>query len=121
MRIFHQESKHQLLSAELLKSRQSISQVTDKPCPFCQRDFERPYDLQQHIAGHLESIALLSLPNLDDIDENSARGNTNSNSANRNYAESRADDFDHSEPPIIYESDHLGSDSALSTMDKRGL
>lgn len=78
----------QLLSPELLQSQESISQVCDRPCPFCQREYERPIDLQQHIAGHLESTALLSLPNLDSVEEKSEAGQVNSNSANRNYAES---------------------------------
>ena len=118
IRTYHQSSKHHLLSAELLKSRQSVSQVSDRPCPFCQRDFEQAIDLQQHVAGHLESVALLSLPNLYDIDENSAGGKANSNSANRNYAESKADDFDHSEPLAFHENDQLESNSVATEIDK---
>lgn len=118
IRAYHQGSRHQLLSAELLKSRQSVSQVSDRPCPFCQRDFEQPSDLQQHVAGHLESIALLSLPNLYDIDENSAGAKANSNSANRNYAESKADDFDHSEPLAFHENEQVESNPVVTEMDK---
>ena len=42
--------------------------------------------MQPHLAGHLEMIALLSLPNLDDIDNSSEAGKVESNEANRNYA-----------------------------------
>ena len=95
----------QLLSSELLESRESVSQVCDRPCPFCHRKFERPVDLQQHVAGHLEIIALLSLPNLDDANNSSEAGTANSNSANRHLAESRADDFDNTEPLAFPEKD----------------
>ena len=108
----------QLLSSELLKSRESVSQVCDRPCPFCQREFERPVDLQQHIAGHLESIALLALPNLDDINEGSEAGQANSNSADRNNAESRAGDFDRTEPLGFLDNDHSEDLSVATEKDK---
>ena len=108
MKTYHAASMHHLLSSELLQSQESVSQVCDRPCPFCQREYERPIDLQHHVAGHLESTALLSLPNLDKIDENSEAGQANSNSANRNYAESRADDFDRMEPLVFSENDLSG-------------
>ena len=106
MKTYHAASMHHLLSSELLQSQESVSQVCDRPCPFCQREYERPIDLQQHVAGHLESTALLSLPNLDSNAEASEAGQVNSNSANRNYAESRADDFDRMEPLVFLENDH---------------
>ena len=111
-------SMQQLLSSELLKSRESVSQVCDRPCPFCQREFERPIDLQQHIAGHLESIALLSLPNVDDMDENSEAGQVNSNSADRNNAESRAGDFDRTEPLVFIDNGHSEDLSVATETDK---
>ena len=117
MRIYHAASVDQLLSPELLNSRESVSQLGDRPCPFCQRDFERPVDLQEHIAGHLESIALLSLPNLDDIDQNSEPGKANSNSANLNYAESKAGDFDFSEPLLFFENEHSGAIPSMTKTD----
>ena len=108
VKAYHAASKHGLLSDELLNYQESVSQVCDRPCPFCQREFKRPIDLQQHIASHLESTALLSLPNLDNITEDSEARQVNSNSANRNYAESRAGDFDPTEPLIFLENDHTG-------------
>lgn len=118
VRTYHTAAMDQLLSSELLESQKTISQVCDRPCPFCQRDFEQPIDLQRHVAGHLESIALLSLPNLDDIDETSEEGKGNSNSANRNYAESKADDFDYTEPLIFSEDDHSGGTPVVPELDK---
>lgn len=106
VRTCHAASTNQLLSSELLRSQESVSQVCDRPCPFCQREFEQSIGLQQHVACHLESIALLALPNLDDIDENSEAGRANSNSANRNHAESKADDFDRTEPLVFLDNGH---------------
>ena len=118
MKTYHAASMHQLLSSELLQSKESISQVCDRPCPFCQREYERPIDLQQHVAGHLEFTALLSLPNLDSIDEKSEPGQINSNSANRNYAESRADDFDRMEPLVFLENNRSGDIPRITETNK---
>ena len=119
VRTYHTASMDQLLSSELLESQKTISQVCDRPCPFCQCGFEQPIDLQRHVAGHLESIALLALPNLDDMVEVSGAGKVNSNSANRNYAESRADDFDCTEPLIFSEDDHSRDTPVVPELDKK--
>ena len=118
VKTYHPASMHQLLSSELLKSQESVSQVCDRPCPFCEREFERPADLQQHVASHLESIALLSLPNLDDIDEQSEAGKANSNSANRNYADSKAGDFDGTEPLVFLENEHSKGTPVVTEVQK---
>ena len=117
MRTYHAASMHQLLSSEVLNSQESVSQVCDRPCPFCLREFERPIDLQQHVARHLESTALLSLPNLDDNDGSSEERQVNSNTANRKYAESRAGDFDPMEP-LLFLDDHSGDISVGTEIDK---
>ena len=109
---------HHLLSSELLQSQEFVSQLCDRPCPFCQREYGRPIDLQQHIAGHLESTALLSLPNPDNIEEKSDAGQVNSNSANRDYAESRAEDFDRMEPLVFPENDHPGDIPKMTETNK---
>ena len=119
MRKYHAKSVHQMLSSELLKSQESVSQECDRPCPFCQRDFERPHDMQQHLAGHLEIIALLSLPKSDDIDDNSEAGKAESNEANRNYAESKADDFDRSIPLVFRDDDRSEATPLATTTDTK--
>ena len=118
MKTYHAASMHYLLSSELLQSQESVSQVCDRPCPFCQREYERPIDLQHHVAGHLEATALLSLPNLDNVEEGSEAGQVNSNSANRNYAESRVDDFDRMEPLVFSENDHSGDIPKMTSTSK---
>ena len=118
MKTYHAASMHHLLSPELLQSQESVSQVCDRPCPFCQREYERPIDLQHHVAGHLEATALLSLPNLDNVEEGPEAGQVNSNSANRNYAESRADDLDRMEPLHFSENDHSGDMPKMTGTNK---
>lgn len=113
----HTTSMHQLLSSQLLKSQESISQVCDRPCPFCQREFEQPIELQRHIACHLESIALLSLPNIEEIDERSEAGKVNSNSANRNCADSKAGDFDRTEALVFPENYHSTGPPVVTNID----
>lgn len=105
LRSQHTTTQHQLLSSELLSASESISRSCDRPCPFCKRDFEQPSEMQQHVAGHLESVALLSLPRPDEDDASSQGGKMASNSANRNYAESRTGDFDEMEPLMFPEND----------------
>lgn len=106
----HATAKHQLLSPALLTAQESVSQVCDRPCPFCLRDFDQPSEMHQHVAGHLEMVALLALPNLDNVDEDSQASNTNSNSANRNYAHSRTGDFESAELPTFPENDRASED-----------
>ena len=98
----HADSKNSLLSSELLAAQESVSCALDRPCPFCLQDSEDVFEMQRHIAGHLEAVALLSIPNLDD-DNKSAKGN--SNSANSNHAESKAGDFDYTEALIFPENE----------------
>ena len=98
----HADSKLLMLSAELLIAQESVSRALDRPCPFCLREYEDIFEMQQHVAGHLEAVALLSVPNLDE-DKNSAQGN--SNSANSNHAESKAGDFDSTEQLFFPENE----------------
>ena len=98
----HGDSKLLLLSSELLTAQESVSRALDRPCPFCHRDYEDTFEMQQHVASHLEAVALLSVPNLDE-DKRSAKGN--SNSANSNHAESKAGDFDSKEQLFFPEND----------------
>ena len=106
----HATAKHQLLSPALLIAHESVSQVCDRPCPFCLRDFDQPSEMHQHVAGHLEMVALLALPNLDNVDEDSQASNTNSKSANRNYAQSRNGDFESTEPLNFPGNDRASED-----------
>lgn len=115
----HTTTQHQLLSSELLSASESISRSCDRPCPFCKRDLEQPSEMQQHVARHLESVALLSLPWPDEDDANSQGDKTASNSANRNYAESRTGDFDEMEPLMFPENDGEAQRTLRSTEAER--
>lgn len=115
----HTTAQHQLLSSELLTASESISRSCDRPCPFCKRDFEQPSEMQQHVAMHLESVALLSLPRPDEDDASSRGDKMASNSANRNYAESRTGDFDEMEPLMFPENDGEAQRTLRSTEAER--
>ena len=78
----HADSKLLLLSSELLTARESVSRGLDRPCPFCHRYYENKFEMQQHVASHLEAVALVSVPNLDE-DKKSGKGD--SNLANSNH------------------------------------
>ena len=112
----HADSKHLLLSSELLTAQESVSRASDRPCPFCLQDYEDLFEMQQHIASHLETVALLSVPNLDE-DKKATKGN--SNSANSNHAESKAGDFDCTEVLLFPENEGLGHLRSSSGAEKR--
>ena len=112
----HPDSKHVLLSLELLTAQESVSCALDRPCPFCLQDYEDVFEMQQHVASHLEAVALLSVPNLDE-DKKSAKGN--SNSANSNHAESKTGDFDSTEVLLFLENEGPGHLRSSSEAEKR--
>ena len=112
----HANSKHLLLSSELLTAQESVSCLLDRPCPFCLQDYEDVFEMQQHVASHLEAVALLSVPNLDE-DKKSAKGN--SNSANSNHAESKAGGFDSTEVLLFPENEGPGHLRSSSEAEKR--
>ena len=88
------DSKLLLLSSELLTAQESVSRALGRPCPFCNRDYEDTFEIQQHAVSHLEAVALLSVLVLDE-DKKSGEGIPNSDNMNR--AESKAGDFDFTE------------------------
>ena len=116
MEIQHADSKLLLLSPELLTAQKSVSRSLDRPCPFCHRDYEDTFEMQQHVASHLEAVALLFVPNLDE-DRKSAKGI--SNSANSNHAESRAGDFDSTEQLFFPENKASANLRSSSGAEKR--
>ena len=106
------DSKLLLLSSELLTAHESVSRALDRPCPFCHPAYEDTFEMQQHVASHLEAVALLSVPNLDE-DKESAKGN--SNSANSNHVESKAGDFDFTKK--LFFADNESSDELQSSSE----
>ena len=75
--------------------------------------------MQQHVASHLEAVAILSLPNLEDDDKDDHNKRANSYSANKNYAESRANDFDGVDPLKFTENDDTIKDTSTSTESEK--
>ena len=100
----HAERMENLLSPALIEAQKFTLQTIDRPCPFCHAIFEDNTKMQEHVASHLETIALLSLPNLDDLDQDSMVEGVSSNAANRNAAGSRKRDFEDEDPPSFAEN-----------------
>ena len=106
------DSKLLLLSSELLTAQESVSRALDRPCSFCHLEYEDTFEMQQHVASHLEAVALLSVPTLDE-DKETAKGN--SNSASSNHAESKAGDFDFTKK--LFLPDNEGPDELQSSSE----
>ena len=112
----HAGSKLLLLSSELLTAQESVSRALDRPCPICHREYEDTFEMQQHVASHLEAVALLSVPNL----EEDKKSTKDSNSANSNHAESKAGDFDSTEQLFFPENEGPDNLWYSSEAEKRG-
>ncbi|KAL1598048.1 hypothetical protein SLS60_008536 [Paraconiothyrium brasiliense] len=62
VRAVHPDKASILLTPELISFRETTTKNCDRACPVCLKGFTRTLDLQKHLACHLESVALLSLP-----------------------------------------------------------
>ena len=111
----HAERMENLLSPALVEAQKFAMKTIDRPCPFCHAVFEDITKMQEHVASHLETIALLSLPKLDDLDQDSMAEGASSNAANRNAAGSRTGDFVDEDLPSFAENS--GSLLTLSPID----
>ena len=58
----HQQYSSQLLSDEGLRAVESTSLEYERSCPFCAMTLDTGNEIENHIAYHLECIALLTLP-----------------------------------------------------------
>jgi hypothetical protein len=75
---YHLQEEHlheeQLRSSQLLKAGESTSELPDRPCPFCHAELSSAVLLQEHIARHLERIALFALPRSTGLEGESVEG-----------------------------------------------
>ena len=92
----HRDEKDLLLTPELLAAREFTLKRPERPCPLCGKEIDDNATMQSHIAVHLETVALFTLPNIDEDQDESQEANSVSNMANQKFAESRAGDFDSS-------------------------
>ena len=58
----HSTEADSMLTPEIVSARATGSNSSGRPCPFCLAAIPDAGDLQHHIAWHLESVALISLP-----------------------------------------------------------
>lgn len=115
VRSLHPALAEKLLTPELIISRESTTKLCDRECPICLRDFTQTYDMQHHIARHLENIAFLALPPMDDLESTSGHGSLPSDVAekhDRQLALSTAGDFPEARglPPQFPENDDSDSE-----------
>ena len=98
----HADDSNFLLSPESISARERTLRQVNRPCPICRLEFttEKPLALQRHLAGHLEHIALLSLPKDARADEEELEKNMPAEERDsiarrrdRGRAESVAEDF----------------------------
>ncbi len=68
------KGEEELQSFQLLKAGESTSGLPDRPCPFCQVEFATAAALQDHIAFHLERVALFALPRSTGVEDESVEG-----------------------------------------------
>ena len=112
----HATDSNVLLSPESISARERTLRQVNRPCPICRLEFttEKPLVLQRHLAGHLEHIALLSLPRDARADEEELEKNRPAEERDsiarrrdRGRAESIAGDFpeDQDDPPFFFEDE----------------
>ena len=88
------QHEEQLQSSQLLKAGESTSVLPDRPCPFCQVELSSAAALQDHIAFHLERIALFALPRSTGVEDESFEGGSWSGQAAGQNDSSRGDGAD---------------------------
>jgi hypothetical protein len=84
------------LSLEIIDSHISVSVNPDRDCPFCYAGLTTTEEMENHLAFHLESIAIFALPKNDAIEE--GKSGESVSLLKQGMAmerDSRKNDFDH--------------------------
>lgn len=120
----HSDKKATLLLPEMIDARESTHKVANRECPFCLQAggaLDQASAMQAHIARHLETVALLSLPP-EKTDSRSSTASTSSQShvaarRDRRTALSTAGDFPEmgEEPPTFHENEIDGITQSPNT------
>ncbi|KAL8856758.1 MAG: hypothetical protein Q9178_006595 [Gyalolechia marmorata] len=84
----------QLLSEGVLATTRSFAKQPSRSCPFCDVGLDSVGKMHDHIGGHLEAVALLAIPPLDDPDMQSQSDVVSSVAAGKDADGSRKNDFD---------------------------
>ncbi|KAI4095891.1 MAG: hypothetical protein LQ339_007129 [Xanthoria mediterranea] len=97
---------NKLLSDGVLETQRFLTEQPSRSCPFCDVDLEGVEEMYDHIGGHLETVAMLAIPTLDDRDLQSNPDAASSEAAGRDVDGSRKNDFEEALPVLFPENDH---------------
>ena len=97
---------NKLLSNGVLETQRFLRAQPSRSCPFCDIDLEGVEEMYDHIGGHLETVAILAIPTLDDRDLQSNPDAASSEAAGRDVYGSRKNDFEEALPVLFAENDH---------------
>ena len=64
----HAENLQLLLDPDLIAAHRTVRRDPERPCPFCLSKVETNAEMQNHVAAHLEAIAVWALPLEDEAD-----------------------------------------------------
>ncbi|KAL8924561.1 MAG: hypothetical protein Q9172_002645 [Xanthocarpia lactea] len=113
--------KNQLLSDGVLATIRSFAKQPSRSCPFCDVGLDSVGKMHDHIGGHLEAVALLAIPPLDDPDMQSQSDAASSVAAGKDVDGSRKNDFDKTLPLTFPENnssnEYYSAPSAISGAD----
>ncbi|OQU94173.1 hypothetical protein CLAIMM_00567 [Cladophialophora immunda] len=90
----HTDEAESMLTPEIIAARATGSNVSGRTCPFCLGEVPDSGKLQHHIAWHLESMALISLPRSTGYEEGSDEGDLRSDVQRANGVDSRMGELD---------------------------
>lgn len=76
----------------IVSASETVSTLPDRDCPFCLHAADSLDELQNHIATHLQRVALFALPRSTDLKDGSSLGDGASGQAN--VQDSRQDDME---------------------------
>ena len=97
---------NKILSDGVLETQRFLTEQPSRSCPFCDVDLEGVEEMYDHIGGHLETVAMLAIPTLDDRDLQSNPDAASSEAAGRDVDGSRKNDFEKALPVLFPENHH---------------
>ncbi|KAL8755008.1 MAG: hypothetical protein Q9199_003938 [Rusavskia elegans] len=97
--------KNQLLSEGVLATQRFLAEPPSRSCPFCDVDLDGLGEMCDHIGSHLETVALLAIPQLDDHELQPKSDAASSVAAGKDADGSRKNDFDEALPLTFPEND----------------
>ena len=97
---------NKLLSDGVLETQRFLTEQPSRSCPFCDVDLEGVEKMYDHIGGHLETVAMLAIPTLDDRNLQSSPDAASSDAASRDVDGSRKNEFETALSVLFPENDH---------------